>query len=109
VFGVVRALRSEAEAAGLATGFPFDPTARLLAAIAAGARGEVALAIQQVSELMAVPGVDIAGPLPAEANEALAVTAARVTGGDAAAEGFIAWLADALTPEVLRAGGLAPG
>ncbi|EJJ30020.1 molybdate ABC transporter substrate-binding protein [Rhizobium sp. CF142] len=28
--------------------------------------GEVALAIQQVSELLAVPGVDLVGPLPAE-------------------------------------------
>ena len=30
------------------------------------ARGEVEIAIQQVSELMEVPGVDIVGPLPAE-------------------------------------------
>ncbi len=30
------------------------------------ARGEVEIAIQQVSELMEVPGVDILGPLPAE-------------------------------------------
>ena len=30
------------------------------------ARGEVEVAIQQVSELMEVPGVDIVGPLPAE-------------------------------------------
>jgi molybdate transport system substrate-binding protein len=72
------------------------------------ARGEVALAIQQVSELMAVPGVDIVGPLPPEANEALVFTAARFAGGDPAAEGFIAWLAGALTPAVLRAGGLEP-
>jgi molybdate transport system substrate-binding protein len=30
------------------------------------ARGEVEIAVQQVSELMEVPGVDIVGPLPAE-------------------------------------------
>src|SRR5918998_963468 len=30
------------------------------------ARGEVELAIQQVSELLEVPGIDIVGPLPAE-------------------------------------------
>jgi molybdate transport system substrate-binding protein len=30
------------------------------------ARGEVEIAIQQVSELMEVPGIDIVGPLPAE-------------------------------------------
>jgi molybdate transport system substrate-binding protein len=213
VLGVVRALRPEAEAAGFATDFRFDPTARLLAAIAAGergdvailteqgaaqlaaqgvllaetrrdlarsviglavpsgapkpdiwtldafretllaapsialsaagasgiflaglierlgiaeavrakatiipqgltaelaARGEVAIAIQQVSELMAVPGVDIVGPLPPEANEALVFTAARFAGGDPAVDAFIAWLDAALTPERLRAGGLEP-
>jgi molybdate transport system substrate-binding protein len=30
------------------------------------ARGEVEMAVQQVSELMEVPGIDIVGPLPAE-------------------------------------------
>lgn len=35
------------------------------------ARGEAEIAIQQVSELMAVPGVDIVGPLPAGAQESL--------------------------------------
>ena len=30
------------------------------------ARGEVEVAVQQVSELMEVPGIDIVGPLPAE-------------------------------------------
>ena len=34
------------------------------------ARGEVEVAIQQVSELMEVPGVDIVGPLPAELDAA---------------------------------------
>jgi molybdate transport system substrate-binding protein len=33
------------------------------------ARGEVELAVQQVSELMAVPGVDLVGPLPIELQE----------------------------------------
>ena len=28
------------------------------------ARGEVELAVQQVSELMQVPGIDVVGPLP---------------------------------------------
>ena len=30
------------------------------------ARGEAEIAVQQVSELMEVPGIDIVGPLPAE-------------------------------------------
>jgi molybdate transport system substrate-binding protein len=33
------------------------------------ARGEVALAVQQVSELMEVPGIDVVGPLPPELQE----------------------------------------
>ena len=33
------------------------------------ARGEIEIAIQQVSELMEVPGVDIVGPLPPELQE----------------------------------------
>jgi molybdate transport system substrate-binding protein len=33
------------------------------------ARGEVEIAIQQVSELMEVPGIDIVGPLPPELQE----------------------------------------
>ena len=35
------------------------------------ARGEADIAIQQISELMAVPGVDIVGPLPPGAQESL--------------------------------------
>jgi molybdate transport system substrate-binding protein len=33
------------------------------------ARGEVELAVQQVSELMEVPGIDVVGPLPPELQE----------------------------------------
>jgi len=72
------------------------------------AKGEVALAIQQVSELMAVPGVDIVGALPPEANSPLVFTAATFAVAAAPAEDFIAWLAAALTPDCLRAGGLEP-
>lgn len=72
------------------------------------ARGEVALAIQQVSELMAIPGVEVVGPLPPEMNTAAVFSAALFTGAGAGAAGLLRWLAAALTPEVLRAGGLAP-
>ncbi len=94
--GIAEAVRAKA------TIIPQGLTAEL------AARGEVALAIQQVSELMAVPGVDIVGPLPPEANEALVFTVARFAGADPAADAFIAWLAAALTPERLRGGGLEP-
>jgi len=102
IAGLIERLGIAAAIRAKATIIPQGFTAEL------AAKGEVALAIQQVSELMAVPGVDIVGPLPPEANEPLVFTIARFAGADAAADGFIAWLAAAMTPEVLRAGGLEP-
>ena len=72
------------------------------------ASGEVALAIQQVSELMAVPGVAVIGPLPPELNTSATFCAAILVGARPQAESFVAWLAAALTPEELRRGGLEP-
>jgi molybdate transport system substrate-binding protein len=72
------------------------------------ARGEVALAIQQLSELMAVPGVDILGPLPPGMNTGVTFAAACFAGAPPVAREFIAWLQAAMTPAVLRAGGLDP-
>ena len=39
------------------------------------ARGEVELAVQQVSELMLVPGIDVVGPLPPGAESVTMFTA----------------------------------
>ena len=72
------------------------------------ARGEVALAIQQVSELMAVPGIEVVGRLPAGANTGAVFSAAVFTGAEPEGAATLEWLAAALTPEVLRAGGLEP-
>ncbi|WP_137181892.1 substrate-binding domain-containing protein [Roseomonas sp. AR75] len=72
------------------------------------ARGEAALAIQQISELMAVPGVDILGPLPPSCNTTVVFAASCFTGAGAEAGRFVAWLAEAMTREALRAAGLAP-
>jgi molybdate transport system substrate-binding protein len=72
------------------------------------ARGEVALAIQQVSELMAVEGIEVVGKLPAAANTSAVFSAAVFAGADRRAEAALDWLAGALSPEVLRAGGLDP-
>jgi molybdate transport system substrate-binding protein len=72
------------------------------------ARGEVAIAIQQVSELMAIPGVDIVGKLPAAANTCAVFAAAQFAGGGEAPAALLRWLAAAMTPAVLRAGGLDP-
>ncbi|MES2713485.1 MAG: substrate-binding domain-containing protein [Pseudomonadota bacterium] len=70
------------------------------------ARGEAALAIQQMSELLAVPGLAAPVPLPDVLQEKLVFTAAGFVGGDAAT------LMDALvalcTPEVLASQGLTP-
>ena len=72
------------------------------------ARGETALAIQQVSELMAVEGVDIVGKLPAEANTCAVFSAAIFTGADARAAALLDWLAGVMTAQALQAGGLDP-
>lgn len=72
------------------------------------ASGEAALAIQQVSELMAVAGVDVVGPLPPELNTSVIFSAATFADAAPHAENFVAWLAATLTPRTLRAGGLEP-
>ncbi len=70
------------------------------------ARGEAALAIQQMSELLAVPGLAPPVPLPDALQEKLVFTAAGIVGGESAA------LLDALialcAPEALAAQGLTP-
>jgi molybdate transport system substrate-binding protein len=58
------------------------------------AAGEAELAIQQIVELLAVPGVDLVGPLPDEVQQvfetAVAIfTASRQTGAAAALIGFL--------------------
>lgn len=64
--------------------------------------GEVALAIQQVSELLAVPGIDLVGPLPAEVQATTDFSAAVFSGADqpGAAARFIDVL---LTPRAREA------
>jgi molybdate transport system substrate-binding protein len=69
------------------------------------ARGEAEIAIQQVSELMAVPGIDIVGPLP-EALNTRAVFSAGLFAAEAG--GLLEAIARAMTPDRLRAKGLLP-
>lgn len=73
---------------------------------ALAARGEVALAIQQISELMAVEGVDILGKLPPEANTGAVFSAGLFAGADPAAAAALDWLAAAMDAPTLAAGGL---
>jgi len=69
------------------------------------ARGEAEIAIQQVSELMAVPGIDIVGPLPKALNTRAVFSAGLFS---AEAGGLLEAIARAMTPGRLRAKGLLP-
>jgi molybdate transport system substrate-binding protein len=100
--GLLERLGIAAEVNVKATVIPQGFTAEL------AARGEVALAIQQVSELMAIPGVEIVGTLPAPINIRAVFSAALFAGAGPGAAEFLAWLPAAMTPERLRAGGLEP-
>jgi len=74
------------------------------------ARGEVEIAVQQVSELMQVDGIDVVGPLPAEVQKAAVFSAGIFTSAKdptAAAE-FIAWLASPQTGAIIKSKGLEP-
>lgn len=72
------------------------------------ARGEAALALQQVSELMAVPGIEIVGKLPEGANTYAIFSAARFVTAQPGAQALLDAMAAAMTPERLAAHGLDP-
>ena len=63
---------------------------------------------QAISELMAIEGVEIVGPVPEAINTRAVFSAALFHGADPRAAAWLGWLAAALTPERLRAGGLEP-
>lgn len=72
--------------------------------------GEAEVAIQQLPELLAVPGVDVVGPLPAEVQK-INTTAAGVFTASRAAEAarqLIEFLASAEAAAVFRARGFEP-
>ncbi|MBP0445533.1 substrate-binding domain-containing protein [Roseomonas sp. SSH11] len=74
------------------------------------ASGEVAIAVQQVSELLAVPGIEVAGRLPPEV-EVVAVFSAAIFRGAAqpvAAERLLRFLASRDAAPTLEAAGLEP-
>jgi molybdate transport system substrate-binding protein len=74
------------------------------------ARGEVELAVQQVSELMLVPGVDVVGPLPAAVQSATMFSAsvfARSPRTELAGR-FLGVLASPAAAAEFRAAGLEP-
>lgn len=74
------------------------------------ARGEAEIGMQQISELLPVPGVDFVGPLPAEIQRTTVFSAGVATKAEnpAAARAFIQFLALPANAEVLRKSGLEP-
>jgi molybdate transport system substrate-binding protein len=74
------------------------------------ARGEVQMAVQQVSELRAVPGLDVVGPLPATLQTPTVFSAAMFAGSAHAelARALLEVLASAEAAAAFRAAGLDP-
>jgi molybdate transport system substrate-binding protein len=74
------------------------------------ARGEAELAVQMISELVPVPGVDIVGPLPADVQSFTVLSAGISKGAanPAAAGKLIQFLSSPATAPVLREAGLEP-
>jgi molybdate transport system substrate-binding protein len=74
------------------------------------ARGEVEIAVQQVSELMQVAGIDIIGPLPAALQKATVFSAGILSEAKnpGAAASLIGWLSTPATASVMRSKGLRP-
>jgi molybdate transport system substrate-binding protein len=74
------------------------------------AAGKAEIAIQQIPELMAVPGIELVGPLPAEI-QLTTVTSAGIFSGTKqaeAAQSFIDFLVSPAAARVMRAKGLEP-
>jgi molybdate transport system substrate-binding protein len=74
------------------------------------ARGEVEMAVQQLSELKLVAGIDIVGPLPAslQTPTVFAAAAFSASGDASAALGFLRLLTSAEAAAAFRAAGLEP-
>ena len=89
-----------AKAAIIPTGLTGEPVAR----------GEVEMAVQQISELKAVPGVEIVGPLPASLQRPTVFSAVVFAGSAQAglARRFIQALASADAAAAFTAAGLEP-
>jgi molybdate transport system substrate-binding protein len=84
--------------------------ARSVAYSQIGASGQAELAVQQVSELMAVPGLDIVGPLPAGADSVTMFSAGVLarSGQAQAALQLIAYLRAKEAAQALAKAGLQP-
>jgi molybdate transport system substrate-binding protein len=76
----------------------------------AAAKGDAEIAIQQVTELMPVAGVDLVGPLPAELQAKILYSAGIPVGAKQpeAARALIKFFASPAAAPVIKAKGLAP-
>lgn len=74
------------------------------------ARGEVELAVQMVSELLPVPGIEVVGPLPSDilAPTVLQSAVASAPAEPDAARAFVGFMTSPQAMAVLEAKGLAP-
>jgi molybdate transport system substrate-binding protein len=92
------------EMKGKARKIPAEPVAMGVA------RGDSELGFQQVSELLAVSGVDLVGPLPEPVQKITVFSAALATGAreSEAGRALIAFLASPTAAAVLRKTGLDP-
>jgi molybdate transport system substrate-binding protein len=74
------------------------------------ARGDVELGIQQLSELMHLPGIDVIGPLPPEIQAITVFSAALCTASDNrdAAKTLLAFLASASADDAKLRHGMMP-
>jgi molybdate transport system substrate-binding protein len=75
------------------------------------AKGEAEIGIQQVTELLPIPGIDFVGPLPAELQTIIVYATARCTGAKepAAADALVKFLSSETFMPVIRKMGLEPG
>jgi molybdate transport system substrate-binding protein len=75
------------------------------------ASGEAELAVQQLAELKAVPGIEIVGPFPPELQTITVLTAGILTGArqPAAAEALMNFLAAPEAVSAVMAAGMDPG
>jgi molybdate transport system substrate-binding protein len=74
------------------------------------ARGEVEIAVQQISELMQVPGIDVIGPLPPELQRPTVFSAGIFASASdlTAADALITWLTTPQTAAIIKSKGLEP-
>ncbi len=77
---------------------------------AAVARGDVEIGFNQISEILAVPGVELVGPLPTEIQNYTLFSAGIVAGSKQQAAGaeLIQFLSSPAAAEVMRAKGFEP-